>query len=248
MTENIESIVAGITENAPVQHRARQLLDWVAQHIEWTCNDYESRTVEEILERGKGQCGEIAKVFVALLKAAGIEYRVLRDICLHPQDREREASARQLVEENGPGFSVFGLQHNDHMWLELFDPTTKEWFPCDPTFGLAGFAEWISARLGFDDRSPELTDWIAPFCVAMVSGESPENSSDRYLIDAFDAQYGGRLSRLGAWEQWMEAIRSISPVAVDALGGKANLLDQAMEIQLAQEAYTALRKEYVANA
>ena len=43
-----------------------------------------------------------------------------------------------MVTQRGMSYSVFGLQHNDHVWLEVWDDATKSWFPADAAYGVVG--------------------------------------------------------------------------------------------------------------
>lgn len=96
-----------------------------------------------------------------------------------------------MVVSRGKQYSVFELQHNDHVWLEVWDDSAQSCFRADPAYGV------------------------------VVPGEKRGGpfSTDRtayYLIDGFGEKlYGGGLTQLPSWQQWV-ASRAI---AFTARGG-----------------------------
>src|SRR5690348_5145294 len=111
------SIVAGTTDN---YGKAKQLLGWLSNNFEWKATDYQTRTVKEIIVRKGGNCFELANVYMALLKELGLTYRPIAEINIHKLTPRRGETAAQKVKESGNRMSVFGRQHNDHRWVEIY--------------------------------------------------------------------------------------------------------------------------------
>ena len=62
-TTNLDLKVLGeqITANDSTDYqKARTLLNWVSNRLEWVATDYKRRTVKEILDRGAGNCYDLA--------------------------------------------------------------------------------------------------------------------------------------------------------------------------------------------
>lgn len=243
--DELAARVAG--PNATVAEKTTQLVSWINSDFAWTATDYQKRTPEEIIERRGGNCADLARVLARLLDGAHIRYRFVREINLQPASDTRQANAAAKIASGGARFSVFGLRHNDHMWLEVFDTETNDWMPADPAVGVVGIDQWISARLAFDQRRqpavaatvPIVQAMLAPF--AVVSGT--EDRSAHYLIDAFDRAYSGRLHSLQAWPRWCSAVRELGPLAMEAFTGDLNLHEHAASISEAAEAYDTLRQQ-----
>nr|WP_275976249.1 transglutaminase domain-containing protein [Geothrix oryzisoli] len=224
--------------------RVRALVDHLHQRMPWVATDYRTRSVDEILARGSGNCADHAKVLLDLLKAGGFEARWVREINLQAPSERRQASARAKVAEGGKGFSVFGYQHNDHRWLEVRDPASGAWFPADSSLGVVGGGAWAAARLGFGTRPAAVADMIAPvFVEAVQPGRPPEPRSEAYLLQAFGAMGGGRIRTLPAWPAWEQAVRALEPHASSAFQGTEDLHAQAGTLAALADAYAALRAQ-----
>jgi len=231
--------------------RTRRLVRWINTGFEWTATDYQQRTAEQIIERRGGNCAELSRVLARLLSPAGIRYRWVAEINIHPDSPRRERTAAEMVAQKGNSLSVFGRRHNDHRWLEVFDESTGQWAPADPSIGVVGVRSWIEFRLGLDTRPQPavpavaeiVRDMIAPFAVAVIGkGDTPsENRSEYYLIEQFDQAYGGQLRSLPAWKEWTSGIRSLSRAAIEAFEGRTNLHDRNRDIARLAEVYAALR-------
>src|SRR5262245_4411286 len=48
--------------------KAKVLLDWLSNSLEWKATDYKKRTINEILARGGGNCFELARVYMTFIK------------------------------------------------------------------------------------------------------------------------------------------------------------------------------------
>jgi len=151
----------------------------------------------------------------------------MREINIQPKSQRREASAAKLIAEKGNTYSVFGLMHNDHVWLEIFDDKSKSWVPSDPSIGLVGVKPWIAARMGFGSR-PLVTnitkEMIVPFVVILrENGKVIEDRSEFYLIQAFNSYYDNKLASLPSWSEWVSLISKLSKLGASAFEGKLNL-------------------------
>lgn len=97
----------------------RCVYDWrqVNLSFDWRLDD--RRSAVEILRDRNGNCGATAKLFAALVRAAGIPCRILRGYC-HLPDVAYE-----------PGHPI---DYWYHVWPEVFLPECG-WFPVDPNIG-----------------------------------------------------------------------------------------------------------------
>jgi hypothetical protein len=221
--------------------------------LEWVATDYESRTPEQILARGAGNCADLSSVLERLLRPAAIPYRWVAEINLQPASDEREANARAKVKENGPRMSVFGRRYNDHRWLEVLDERSKEWVPADPATGLVGTQPWLLARVAFEERPPapvpaaadDLTDMIVPLTIFVAKGKNGVriDRSQHYLVDELDRLYRGKAHALPGWPAWVAAVQKFAPIAQGAFDNRIDLHQQPGLIDDLARAYEALRKE-----
>jgi hypothetical protein len=234
------------------------LVTWIGANLTWTWTDYQQRTPEEIVRRRAGNCADLAAVLAAMVQAAGIQARWVAEISVQPRDDGRQARAAEKVKALGPRLSVFGLEHNDHRWLEIYDSAEGGWVPADPAVGVVGIDEWERARLGFGKRPPppvpavaDITkDMLVPFMVTAIDGQHGPPLTDRsdyYLIDQFDRVYGGRLSSLPAWSQWTSEVRQLSALGRAAYAGNDNLHTHEQSIHHLRTTYEQLASEAAAN-
>lgn len=245
---DLDAFAARITEEAETEYeQARAVTRWFAENFDWTATDYQKRTVEQIFERGGGNCAELARVTTATLEQLGLPMRQVREINLHVESERRQRSAEAKVAEAGARMSVFGRRHNDHVWIEIQNRSTEEWFPADPSLGVVGENEWLAARLGFEERftlDPTSADMIAPF--AIFAKEDSGGWLDRtrhYVVDGFNRLYGGQLETLPSWPRWVEGVEGLRGPALGAFRGEADLHQFNDQIAELSEVYEALRRE-----
>lgn len=236
--------------NSPYE-KAAALLHWVSNRLEWKATDYQSRSVNQILARGGGNCFELAKVYMAMIKSIKLPYRPITEINLHVINDRRQQTAEGKVAEAGNRMSVFGRQHNDHRWLEVFDEKNNRWEPVDPSMNVIGMDQWLKARAWFGKRvtidTAITNDMIIPFAIFVV-GENAQLIEDRtayYVSNGLNELYNGSLSKLKSWKAWNEQIATLSPHAKAAFEGKENLLLHSDKISAAVHTYYSLKKEYL---
>lgn len=250
--EDRAAFAAEITKGAASDlERAHRVVTWFATNFTWTATDYEKRTVEEILARKGGNCAELARVATAVLEQLDLPMRQVREINIHVEKEARGEQARKKVAAEGYAMSVFGRRHNDHVWIEIQDRETGEWFPADPSLGVVGEEQWLSARLGFGERftlDPTSREMVAPFAVFAkdADGRLSINRTAHYVIDGFDGLYGGRLRRLPAWKDWTRLVDDLDDAALAAFSGEANLHDREAEIDALASAYAKLKEQLAA--
>lgn len=250
---DLQALGRQITANDSTDYqKAKTLLNWVSNRLEWLATDYQRRTVKEILERGGGNCYELAEVYLALVREMNIKSRPIAEINLSRLNPDRQKTAEQLVKEKGIRASVFGGRHNDHRWLEVYDETSGNWLPVDPTMNVIGVEQWVKARLGFGRRAtidPAITeDMIAPFAVFVTDAGKTnmiENRSAYYMVDQFDKTYDGRLSKLPSWNRWVGLIDSLSAHSRAAFETKENLHLYTRQIEELDSVYRNLKLEYL---
>lgn len=235
------------SEGANDFEKVHTLVAWLAQNLERKATDYQQRTVQQIIERKGGNCNELAQVTVALLKELGMPMRRVREINIHRESDRRQETAAKMVAEQGNQMSVFGRQHNDHVWIEVYDRVQKKWFPADPSLGVVGEEEWLRARLGFGPRKtldPTSEDMIAPFAIFVFQpGSEPIDRTQHYVIDGFDRIYHGDLHQLPAWSDWTRLVKFLSQHALAAFQGESNLHEQNDKIAELAKVYQKLKAQ-----
>ncbi len=242
-----DSITSGCTTG---YERAGNIVRWLAGNFDWTATDYKDRTVDQIIARKGGNCAELARVTMALLKQQGIQLRSVREINIHREDLDRRERARQLVREKGNRMSVFGKRHNDHVWIEIYDDKTKEWIPADPSLGLIGDDQWIHARVGFGKRvtmDPLSEDMIVPMGIFAMDdkGNFVEDRTSHYVIDGLDRICSGKLDGLRTWKLWKQGVKFISQKCLGAFKGELNLHEYESQIDSLAATYAELKSEYL---
>jgi len=252
---DLKALADSVAPTGTTLERTRTLVHWVNDNFTWSYTDYVKRTPEEIVARRAGNCAELASVLRAFLDASGTKSRWIHEINVQPQPTpRRQNTAAAMVTQRGLSYSIFGLQHNDHVWLEVWDEATKSWFPADAAYGVVGLNEWLPARLAMADRpkprvaavEPIAADMLVPFVVVAGdnrSGPYTDDRTDTYLIDGFNNLYNGRLTALASWAKWVEAVHSLSPHARAALDGKENLHTYTDDIAELKKTYDDLSQE-----
>ena len=230
--------------------QAQMIVKWLAEHFEWKSTDYKQRTVQEIIDRGGGNCNELAMVAVAAMKEMNMRMRRVREINIHKETPQRGVTAHDMVKQKGLRFSVFGRHHNDHVWIEIFDAKAGEWFPADPSIGIVGTREWLEARAGFGKRftlDPISEDMIVPFVVfaADEKGSFSINRTQHYMVEEFNRLYPNRLDKLPAWKEWVRLLDDLDEKAGGALKGEINLHEYEKEIDQLAVTYAQLRSEFL---
>jgi hypothetical protein len=247
-----QQIVGNTSSN---YEKAEKLLSWLSNSLEWKATDYQKRTVKEILARQGGNCFELAVVYMAMIRALHIQHRGIAEINIHNYSNNRQATAEEKVKQVGFGMSVFGRQHNDHRWVEIYDDRTNEWIPADPSMNVIGTEQWLKARAWFGQRvtiDTQLTrHMIVPFAIFVVSDTSKrfmaENRTQHYLVHAFNKLYDNKLCKLPAWNQWVAGLNELDDLAQQAFSWKLNLHEHDKKIAKLGEVYAELKRQYEAT-
>jgi hypothetical protein len=249
---DLEIFARKITGEEPDDYeKAKKILSWLSGNFEWKATDYKTRTVKEIIARNGGNCFELAKVYMALIREAGITYRSMAEINIHPLTPRRQTTAADMVKQKGNTYSVFGLQHNDHRWVEIYDKKNDQWQPADPSMGVIGVTDWLKARVWFGERKTIDTaitnQMIVPFAIFIAPEKNApaDSRSAYYLIDKFNELYGGKLSGLPEWKEWSAAVNSLTVPAKNAFWGKENLHSYQDKISKLAETYERLKQSYL---
>lgn len=249
--KDLKAFALEVTRDAPSElGQAQMIVQWLAEHFEWKSTDYKQRTVMEIIERGGGNCNELAMVAVAALKELNVTMRRVREINIHKEKPSRGENARALVKEKGNRLSVFGRHHNDHVWIEIYDGKAGDWFPADPSIGIVGTREWLEARAGFGKRftlDPISEDMIVPFVIVAADdkGAFSINRTRHYMVEEFGRLYPNRLDKLPAWKEWVRLLDDLDDKAIGAFNGEVNLHYHEKAIDRLAEVYSELRSEFL---
>lgn len=251
LKELIQSVIGKKGNN---EEKTRKLVRWINTNFKWSYTDYQKRTVEDIIQRRAGNCAELANVLAYLLKEGNIPFRWASEINIQPRKEGRLKTAMEKVVENGNSMSVFGLMHNDHVWLEVQNEKDKSWFPADPAVGVVGMKEWISARMAFSKRTvpivPEVAEIVKEMFVPIVviaketrGGKPTEIRSKHYLIDGFNSFYKNKLAKLASWKEWSNEVENFSPLGKGGFAGEVNLHQHQKEIEKIWQTYEKLKQE-----
>lgn len=231
--------------------KAAGLLEWLGRNMEWKATDYQTRTVPQILARNGGNCFELATVFTAMIRELGIRYRQVAEINIQPVRESRQQTAAEKVATSGNRMSVFGRQHNDHRWVEIYDEDSKDWIPADPSMNVIGLTNWLKARVWFGERitidTSITNDMLVPIGIFVTGSQKYEITEDRsehYLIKSFNTLYQGKLEKLPSWKKWKTLIKETSPHCRAAFENKENLHQYASQIAELWDTYQSLKKEY----
>src|SRR4029078_5964679 len=79
----------------------RAIVLWLTQHFDWKETDYQKRTVQQIIERGGGNCDDLAMVALAAMKELNIKVRRVHDVHIRTESADRGDRAHALVKEKG---------------------------------------------------------------------------------------------------------------------------------------------------
>ena len=232
--------------------QAQAIVRWLAHNFDWKATDYQKRTVAEIIERGGGNCNELAMVATAAMKELNIQLRRVHEVNIYTDTTDRGERAHAMVKEKGNTYSVFGRHHNDHVWLELYDSRAKEWYPADPSSGLVGTEEWMKGRVWFGNRTslnPITEDMIVPFAIfaADANGKFTINRTRHYLVDEFDRLYAGKLHEQPLWKDWVFEIDFLDDKVEGAFAGETNLHEYEKQIDDLATTYERLRTVILKN-
>lgn len=256
---NIRALADSVAGSGSAFGRTRKLVYWINDSFQWSATDYQQRTPAQIIARRAGNCADLASVLDMFLDSLGVRTRWVREINVQPGRTERrQRTADSLVKARGNSFSVFGLQHNDHVWLEVWDDSSAAWFPADPAFGVVGLADWSAARLALEARpkprvaavEPIAAEMVVPFVVVAGDRRGGPYLDDRtaaYLVEGFNRLYGSALSTLPSWPRWVATVSSLSPKARSAFEGRENLHGSTAEIAELKATYDALTREAAAQ-
>lgn len=246
----LERLVEEVIGDAQTdQQKTERILNWVHTQLNWVATDYTKKTVEEIIKNRAGNCAEMARVTYTLLTAVDIDCRWMAEVNLHPDSQLRQQTAAELVKSHGPTYSVFGLRHNDHRWIEVYNSTNDQWIPVDPTLNVIGLQEWVLARLGFEQRKTShiisSADMIAPVAIFSIDeNKKPvEKRSRHYLIDGFNSVYNQQLDKLAQWEEWKVQIIRMEDVVMKTFLGQENLHHYQDDLHRLHTLYQQMKEE-----
>lgn len=244
--KEIKSKLNGATSTA---ERVARLFSWICNEFQWIETDYVDRSFEEIMQRKAGNCAEQAKVVETLLSYIGIKTRWVLEINAQPDYIERQQFAEQLVAEQGNFYSIFGLNHNDHRWIEYYDADQRDWCPLDTSFAILGIESFMEKRLSFHHQSIPSTEGIIPFCLfALDANHQPleERSSD-YLIKKFLCSFRKNSSSTVLLEEWEALISELTSLGVKTYKQEVNFHLHQDRVKRFVQVYEEIKQLQVAQ-
>jgi hypothetical protein len=252
---DIRALGDSIAGSGSALTRTSRLVYWINDNFDWSATDYQRRTPEEVIARRAGNCAELASVLHLFLDSLDVRTRWIHEINVQPEPTpRRQQTAAELVAQRGNSLSVFGLQHNDHVWLEVWEDSTQAWFPADPAFGVVGLADWSAARLAMASRptprvkavEPIAADMLVPFVVLAGErrgGPYDVDRTDFYLVDGFHRLYGDAIETLPSWPAWVAAVQTLTPHARAAFAGEEDLHAYTEDIAELKAIYDSLTRD-----
>lgn len=239
-------LTAGLESDS---EKANIIVNWLAINFDWRATDYKKRSVQQIIDRGGGNCNDLAKVAANLMDSADIKIRKVKEINIHKKSNDRQNSAVALVNKKGLKYSVFGMMHNDHVWIEIYDTINEEWIPTDPSLGIVGLENWMNCRVAFEKSKtldPGSEDMIVP--IAIFAQDENEkltiNRTEYYLIHCFDKIYSNKLSNSPTWKDWSTLIKEFDDKCLLAFDGKLNLHKYQSEFIALNDLYRNMKIDF----
>jgi len=243
-----------VSEEGSNFEKSKRLLDWLSSHFEWTYTDYKTRTVNEIIIRQGGNCFELASVYMELAGKLDIKYRMSAEVNIQPESKRRGEDADQKIKEMGNKASIFGVRHNDHRWVEVYDDQSGQWIPTDPTMDLIGIDQCLKARAWFGKRhtinDAFSKDMLFPIGIFVVerndNSKIVEDRTEYYMITSLNQLYHNKLSKLKSWPIWVDQLTEINNHVRAAFQGKENFHLYSKDINDLAKTYEELKTEYSA--
>jgi transglutaminase-like putative cysteine protease len=97
---DLKAFAQQVSKDAPSElGRAQAIVRWLAKNFEWKATDYQKRSVQEIIERGGGNCNELAMVALGAMKELNITLRRVHEVNVHTSTPERGVTAQAMVKE-----------------------------------------------------------------------------------------------------------------------------------------------------
>ena len=84
----------------------RAIVLWLTQHFDWKETDYQKRTVQQIVERGGGNCNDLALVALAAMKELNIQVRKVHDVHVRTVPRNAVKRAAALLRKGKKSFRI----------------------------------------------------------------------------------------------------------------------------------------------
>ena len=218
--------VAGVGTD---EERAARVVRWVHAHVAFTADRHAA--LDGILEDRKGNCYDHASLVIAMLRAGGLRVRFVRELNVEPPSEERAASA--WAQQS----SLFGFEHNDHTWVEVF--AEGRWIPADSSLGLFGMREWLGARV----LRGVANDYgmITPFVLVAFDGDAALDRTRDYLetelAEAFPV-----VTQSAAWSQWREDVASLARSSALVFGPPPGIAPDAATIHRIGSAVADFRR------
>ena len=119
-----------------------ELLNWTNQNLNWSDESFTRYSLpQQILEQGKGRCGEFAIVYVAACLALGYEARLV--------------VSRQFYQIFGGGFHVWAEVKVDGIWTHVDPSPTPFWNDTSRYRSWDWGPRWMLKIYAFEDGKVE---------------------------------------------------------------------------------------------
>jgi hypothetical protein len=211
------------------EEKAERVVRWIHEQVVFSPARHP--TVDALLDDRNGNCYDHAALVIALLRAGGVRARLVRELNVEPASEGRATSAREKKS------SVYGLEHNDHTWVEI--SLNGHWVPADSSLGLFGLREWLGARVL--RGMPNDYGMITPFLIVAFDGETPVERTHTYLDTDLGATYP-TVTKSPAWSAWRDDVAGFARLATGVFGAQSEVrLDSAAMHRMAS-AVTVFRR------
>lgn len=182
-----------------------EIARWITENFTFSMQRHDS--LSSLISTKSGNCASLTALFMGMARSAGLETRLVREVNVQPIDERRDTDARKA------GSCLFGLQHNDHLWLEFMND--DDWIPVDPSLGIIGNEQWVRTRL-IEGRESAY-GMVAPFAIAAYRMQSTGDifcvdRTEHYLANLFPS-IASEVRENPFWLLWENNIRYFSEKA-----------------------------------
>lgn len=182
--EPVARLARALTSDAATQYDAiSRLLGWVARHVEYRLDREAPQTAEAVLARRSGYCTGVARLTVALLRAAGLEAREVAGYVADDGSRAHATGYHRWIEAYLP----------DRGWV-MSDPlASHHWVPATYVRLASGELRLADGLAGaLLERADRVT--VVDLARGAAPGVTVRRNTPRRLAAALDVEVEGALA------------------------------------------------------